>query len=507
MLWSFLLLCIARSSFEPAILRKAVYQIPAVYDPVGITECLSHSDLMCEEVFIRFASEVLSMSVLPDTLQVFERFSQLMDGCKLDRYLTALSGNLPYLGDTIVCNPTLVRHVNFWSRICTDPEVASDLMDAVALLQYIKRSCYRSFMASHTACSESLHEILGAFNATDFKTITINTTRARMWQDITDGIVLPSFESLGSMVPLEFNPVGNIACLFDRTGCRALLCRFIEAVRPGLVLEGELYIDSVVKFVTARVLQEVNITHARSLLQSSLDSRLQSALKGIPETTNDIACKHSWHVAESAPGSIGDALLMKDYAKLFCLASDMQGAKFFWIRYFRAKSSTEVAHLFLRLVKLVKEERLLDILVDAIAVVCASASIASLLDLVSIEGYDTGSRRVKAACIAPPRALLDAYQIFEPSDRHIIRNSLENGDVNLVSKLSMIVLNYFTVRYIRRNPSRRLVYCCICLDYIDSSEVAETPCMHRFHCKCLLSWLSCDSSCPSCRRRLPPSDD
>ena len=45
--------------------------------------------------------------------------------------------------------------------------------------------------------------------------------------------------------------------------------------------------------------------------------------------------------------------------------------------------------------------------------------------------------------------------------------------------------------------------CTICLDEMKMlSNVVETQCSHRFHRECLDIWLSTNSSCPNCRRKL-----
>jgi len=35
-------------------------------------------------------------------------------------------------------------------------------------------------------------------------------------------------------------------------------------------------------------------------------------------------------------------------------------------------------------------------------------------------------------------------------------------------------------------------------------EYMKTPCNHKFHEKCLKSWMQVKLECPTCRRELPP---
>ena len=45
--------------------------------------------------------------------------------------------------------------------------------------------------------------------------------------------------------------------------------------------------------------------------------------------------------------------------------------------------------------------------------------------------------------------------------------------------------------------------CAICLlDYTMSEEVRELSCLHRFHEKCLFTWLESKRTCPVCREFL-----
>ena len=45
--------------------------------------------------------------------------------------------------------------------------------------------------------------------------------------------------------------------------------------------------------------------------------------------------------------------------------------------------------------------------------------------------------------------------------------------------------------------------CAICLlNYTVSEEVRELPCRHRFHEKCLFTWLETRVTCPMCREIL-----
>lgn len=49
--------------------------------------------------------------------------------------------------------------------------------------------------------------------------------------------------------------------------------------------------------------------------------------------------------------------------------------------------------------------------------------------------------------------------------------------------------------------------CCVCLDDCEmGSQVKEMPCKHKFHDKCILSWLELHSSCPVCRHQLPADE-
>lgn len=43
------------------------------------------------------------------------------------------------------------------------------------------------------------------------------------------------------------------------------------------------------------------------------------------------------------------------------------------------------------------------------------------------------------------------------------------------------------------------VECCICMDYDIETKSIETPCKHKFHYNCLITWVNKKESCPLCR--------
>ena len=50
--------------------------------------------------------------------------------------------------------------------------------------------------------------------------------------------------------------------------------------------------------------------------------------------------------------------------------------------------------------------------------------------------------------------------------------------------------------------------CSVCLETYKNDEVyIELPCMHKFHDKCILSWLKQTNSCPVCRFELPTDNE
>ena len=49
--------------------------------------------------------------------------------------------------------------------------------------------------------------------------------------------------------------------------------------------------------------------------------------------------------------------------------------------------------------------------------------------------------------------------------------------------------------------------CTICLEDVEIGIIVkEMPCMHKFHCECIVSWLKLHSSCPVCRFQMPCED-
>lgn len=52
----------------------------------------------------------------------------------------------------------------------------------------------------------------------------------------------------------------------------------------------------------------------------------------------------------------------------------------------------------------------------------------------------------------------------------------------------------------RRSRRRSKGVCPICMDDLDKKEVITTKCKHKFHKKCLETWLERSRFCPLCRR-------
>ncbi|KAJ0510839.1 putative transcription factor C2H2 family [Helianthus annuus] len=43
--------------------------------------------------------------------------------------------------------------------------------------------------------------------------------------------------------------------------------------------------------------------------------------------------------------------------------------------------------------------------------------------------------------------------------------------------------------------------CTVCLDKLsDGEKITRLPCHHYFHRECIKGWLSCNKTCPNCRR-------
>jgi hypothetical protein len=55
--------------------------------------------------------------------------------------------------------------------------------------------------------------------------------------------------------------------------------------------------------------------------------------------------------------------------------------------------------------------------------------------------------------------------------------------------------------------SGKCLICSICLNDVcikkDKDHKIQTPCGHIFHSDCLSTWLSCNDTCPMCRKKIP----
>ena len=64
-------------------------------------------------------------------------------------------------------------------------------------------------------------------------------------------------------------------------------------------------------------------------------------------------------------------------------------------------------------------------------------------------------------------------------------------------------LGYKEIKYKKLKNKSSNEVCPVCLDEFRSGEkIAQCPCKHVFHCKCLLQWLQESNTCPMCKQKV-----
>lgn len=89
-----------------------------------------------------------------------------------------------------------------------------------------------------------------------------------------------------------------------------------------------------------------------------------------------------------------------------------------------------------------------------------------------------------------------------------LRNLAAKDGQPPASKASVEAMRSFKIGESEEGKEKEVGECVVCLEEYEAGEIGkEMPCKHKFHAKCIESWLGIHGSCPICRYKMPVDED